>query len=157
MRRRLDLDRNAQQLVEQYRASFATQARCRADVLEALRRVRDAGWRIAVVTNGHAVQQVKISAAGLDGLVDAVCVSEIEGRRKPDPWLIELATRRAGATLEGAWMIGDGAEADVGVARVAGVDSIWLLRGRPWPLAEYRPTAVAASFAEAVDLVLVRG
>ena len=156
-RRRLGLETSAQQPVEQYGALFGAQARRTAEVLDALGRARSAGWHIAVVTNGHAVQRVKISAAGLDGLVDAVRVSEIEGRCKPDPWLLELATRRAGVTLEGAWMIGDSAEADVGVAHAAGLDSVWLHHGRPWPLAEDRPTAVAGSSAEAVDRVLAHG
>ena len=131
VRRRLDLGTGAVELVEQCRASFSAQARCMAEVLDALGRARAAGWRIAVVTNGHAVQQVKITAAGLDSLVDAVCVSEIEGRRKPDPYLLELAARRSGASLEGAWMIGDSAEADMGAAHAAGIDSVWLHLGRP--------------------------
>lgn len=153
VRRRLGLEVSAASLVESCRASFCSKARCTRDTLDALGRARAAGRRIAVVTNGHAVQQAKVDAAGLDRLVDAVCVSGIEGCRKPDPYLLELAAGRVGASLEGAWMVGDSPEADVGVAQAAGIDSVWLHLGRPWPPKEFSPTAVAGSFTEAVELV----
>ena len=120
----------------------------------ALRRARDAGWRIAVVSNGEQPQLDKIALVGLDRLVDAVCVSAFDGCRKPDPRLFRLAAERAGAPLEGAWMIGDDPVADVGGADAAGVRSVWLRLGRTWSHELPPPTAQADSFAAAVDLVL---
>ena len=94
---------------------------------------------------------------GLSAYVDAVAVSAIDGVRKPDPGLLRIAAERAGASLEGSWMIGDDPLNDVQAARSAGIRSVWLRRGRTWPDGLEPPTAQADSFAAAVDLVLDSG
>ena len=154
IRRRLDLDEPAEELVRHYQRSCGSMATCAPEVLDALGRARAAGWKIGIVTNGDAFQHVKITAAGLEAHVDAICVSETEGCRKPDPRLLRLAASRCGVSMEGAWMVGDSAEADIGAANAAGIDSIWLSLGRAWHLTDYRPSAVATNFSEAVDLIL---
>jgi putative hydrolase of the HAD superfamily len=54
-------------------------------------------------------------------------------------------------------MIGDSAEADIGGARNAGLRSVWLHRGRPWPLTGFQPAHAANSFPQAVSIVLSGG
>lgn len=49
----------------------------------------------------------KVTAAELGSLVDAVCISGVEGVAKPDPWFLQIAAERAGAPLKNSWMIGD--------------------------------------------------
>jgi putative hydrolase of the HAD superfamily len=140
-----------------YLDSFLPHFVCAADVSSALTRARSRGWKIAVVTNGGAVSQAaKIEVASLGALVDAVCISDVEGCRKPDPRLLEIAAARVGQTLEGAWMIGDNAANDIGAAVAAGISSVWLKQDGDWPLSEYRPTAEADSFSAAVDLAIGR-
>ena len=79
-----------------------------AELLDA----RAKGWSLSVVTNGDAtVQGRKATAAGLDELVDAVCISGALGVRKPERRIFELAAERAGAALDNGWMIGDNPEA----------------------------------------------
>ena len=56
-------------------------------------------------------------------------------------------------TLDGAWMIGDNADADIGAAHAAGIRSVWLRHGRPWPREDFAPTYEADSFPEAVEMV----
>jgi hypothetical protein len=53
-------------------------------VCEALRELRAAGRRLAIVTNGFALQRVKVRQAGLEDLVDACCVSGELEVWKPD-------------------------------------------------------------------------
>ena len=48
-------------------------------------------------------------------------VSEGAGVRKPDPAIFLLAAEQAGQSLDGAWMIGDCAEADIEGARSVGL------------------------------------
>jgi putative hydrolase of the HAD superfamily len=84
-------------------------------------------------------------------------ISEGAGLRKPDPEIFRLAAARAGQPLDGAWMIGDSAEADIGGARAAGLPGAWLHRGRPWPLTAFQPGATAGSFPDAVGIVLAAG
>jgi putative hydrolase of the HAD superfamily len=127
-------------------------------VAGALRHARAAGWVPFVVTNGTVEQQErKLRHAGLDREVAGWVISEGAGLRKPDPGIFQLAAARAGQSLDGAWMIGDSAEDDIGGARGAGLPGVWLHRGRPWPLTEFRPAHVAGSFAHAVRIVLAAG
>jgi putative hydrolase of the HAD superfamily len=124
-------------------------------VIRALRRARAAGWVPFVVTNGTVAQQErKLRHTGLDREVAGWVVSEGVGLRKPDPAIFQVAAARAGQSLEGAMMIGDSAQADVGGARAAGVRAVWLHRGRPWPLTAFEPDHLADGFADAVGIVL---
>jgi HAD superfamily hydrolase (TIGR01509 family) len=154
VRDRVGITAPVSEIVADYYRDFLPQYRADVDIPDALARVRAAGWKVAIVTNGPATQVDKIRHAGLDPLVDTWCVSEIEGTRKPDPGLLRLAAQRTGVPLGGAWMIGDDAEADIGAAHAAGIRSVWLRRGRAWPLRELAPTFEAATFGEAVDRVL---
>jgi putative hydrolase of the HAD superfamily len=124
-------------------------------VTRSLRAARAAGWTPFVVTNGMVAQQEsKLRHSGLDREVAGWVVSEGAGIRKPDPEIFRLAAASAGQSLDGAWMIGDSAEADMTGAQNAGLPGIWLHRGRPWPLTAFQPRHSAGSFAEAVDYVL---
>lgn len=151
------LPESVDDLVTTFYRDFGAMFRCDPTVAAAIGRLRSRGWRVAVVTNGTAAQERKIFAAGLQRRVDAWAVSGIEGCWKPQVRLLEIAAERAGESLARAWMVGDNPEADIGGAHAAGIPSVWLRRGRPWPLTEFRPTSEADSFPEAVDLVLAAG
>jgi putative hydrolase of the HAD superfamily len=156
IRRRLELDESVDELVAGFRHQFASMFECAPRVREALRLVRSAGWSIAVVTNGSAVQAEKIRAAGLDALVDAVCISGVDGYAKPDRRLLDLAAERCACSLGGAWIIGDTPASDIGAAHAVGIDSAWITTGRRWTQAAFKPTIEATQFSEAVDLILGR-
>lgn len=127
-------------------------ARITEATAEALREVREAGHRVVIVTNGAVPQQTgKVRAAGLDRLVDATVVSEGVGSRKPEAGIFHAAAEAVGATLEGAWMIGDRDDADILGAHRLGLRSAWLRLGREWSQADYAPTHTAESVAEAVE------
>jgi putative hydrolase of the HAD superfamily len=126
-------------------------------VIRALRRARAAGWAPFVVTNGTVAQQErKLQHTGLDREVAGWVVSEGAGLRKPDPAIFRFAAAQAGQSLDGGWMIGDSAQADIEGARGVGLPGVWLHRGRPWPLTSFEPGHVADSFPDAVDIVLHR-
>ena len=125
------------------------------EVARALRRARAAGWAPFVVTNGTVAQQErKLRHTGLDREVAGWVVSEGAGLRKPDQAIFLFAAEQAGQSLDGAWMIGDSAQADIEGARGVGLPGVWLHRGRPWPLSAFEPDHVADSFPHAVDIVL---
>ena len=102
------------------------------DVADGLRRLRDAGWRIGIVTNGPMSQADKVTTTGLDRLVDGWVVSDDIGARKPDRRIFAEAAERCGESLDGAWMVGDSPPADMAGAHYAGLRSVWLRRGRSW-------------------------
>lgn len=124
----------------------------------ALTRARNAGWVPVVVTNGRLVQQErKLSLTGLDRLVETWVISEAVGVKKPDPEIFGAVARRTGRSLDGAWMIGDSATADIGGANTISIDSVWLHRGRSWTEDRYQPTFVADDCVEAIDHVVHKG
>ncbi len=62
--------------------------------IDALRALRNGGWRIRVVSNGVTAHQArKLEITGVADVVDAVCISEEVGARKPDRRIFEEAAR----------------------------------------------------------------
>lgn len=106
------------------------------------------------MTNGSPSQEDKILATGLHELVDTWCISEVEGCRKPEVRLLQIAADRCGEPLDSALMIGDNPESDIGAAHAAGIRSVWLRHGRTWSHPDFAPTYQADSFPEAVELVM---
>jgi putative hydrolase of the HAD superfamily len=145
-------------LLAELRGGLVRQLTPDAAVTGALRDARAAGWVPFVVTNGTVQQQErKLRHTGLDGEVAGWVISEGAGIRKPDPEIFRLAAALARQPLDGAWMIGDSAEADIGGARNAGLPGVWLHRGRSWPLTAFQPGHTAGSFPDAVHSVLTAG
>jgi HAD superfamily hydrolase (TIGR01549 family) len=156
-RRHLGLDEDVPALVAQYRAEYFDHFAPDPDVLAAVGRLRDAGWRTGIVTNGPVTQREKIVRSGLVPLMDGLCISDEVGVEKPDPGIFEEAIRRCsgGAVLDGpAWMVGDTPDADIAGGRAAGLRTAWLRRGRNWPEPAFRPDVVASDLYQVVDLVV---
>ncbi|WP_432038690.1 HAD family hydrolase [Streptomyces cucumeris] len=135
LRTAFDLPEPAAQLWEEYVDLIAKAVTCRPQVLESLTRLRAATWTIGIATNGASdIQQAKLTAVGLDVLVDGIAVSGGTKIRKPDRGLFQLAAARCGVNLtDGGWMIGDNPAGDIVGGRQAGLRTIWLRGGRPWP------------------------
>ncbi|MDN3025055.1 HAD-IA family hydrolase [Streptomyces sp. S.PB5] len=129
-----------------------------AETREALTGAREAGWSCVIVTNGRtAKQELKIRRTGLDRLVHAWVVSEAAGHKKPAPEIFHLAASAAGTGLDGAWMIGDSAHADVRGALGVGARSVWVSAGRTWAETTYRPTLIARDTPSAITLATSGG
>ncbi len=133
--------------------------------LAALARLRRAGWRLGIVTNGMTDNQLgKIRAAGLDRLADAWCVSAEEGIRKPDPEIFHLAARRCGLPeAAGGWMVGDSLPLDITGGHQAGMRTIWItsaslarLAGQEGPgfFTGPPPDMIATSIPQATRIIL---
>jgi putative hydrolase of the HAD superfamily len=113
------------------------------------------GWRCAIVTNGPSVQQqAKIRNTGLDRLVHGWAISAEVGHSKPEPEIFRAAAAAAGASLDGAWVIGDSPQADIAGAHGLELRSVWVSGGRPWTETAYRPTHIAGDAAAAIRYVL---
>lgn len=152
-----DLAEEVDVLVDAYRHDYLSHFEVEAPVHEALRRLRDEGWRIAVVTNGPPSQQEKVDRAGLGSLVDAVCVSEVVGSWKPDPAIFTEALRRIGA--DGGrpgerWMVGDSPANDIGGGRQLGLRTVWIDRDQEWPDLQFEPDHRVPDVPAAVEVVL---
>lgn len=126
IRERFALPASVEELWGRYRRRMPYLVRCQPEVLDGLARLRASGWRVAIVTNGMADNQLgKIQQTGLVEAVDAYALSGLEGIRKPDVGLFEVAAKRCGVALaEGGWVIGDNLTADIAGGRAAGLRTI---------------------------------
>jgi HAD superfamily hydrolase (TIGR01549 family) len=157
VRDEFNLSESADQLWAQYRRRMPDLAACRTEDLDALGRLRLDGWRIGIVTNGMLNNQLgKIQRTALGGLVDAWCISDEVGIRKPDPEIFRIVARRCGSSADhGGWMIGDDLTLDIAGGHAAGLQTIWLQsRKGPWSFVAATPDFVADSAAEAVEVLL---
>jgi len=153
VRLRLGIDEPTDVLVDAYWRDQLGRYKCDEDTIAGLRRMRDLGYKVGIATNGGARQIDKIGAAGLDCVVDGIAVSREVGFAKPDPRLFAAAAKRCGASLEGAWVVGDRPETDIAGAVAIGARSVWISRRLLWAEPRFRPTLSAATAAEAMLLV----
>ncbi|MFI5613852.1 HAD family hydrolase [Amycolatopsis sp. NPDC051903] len=155
VRDRFTVKATVAELLESYRRRHPALIPAAPGVLTGLPRLRSAGWRIGVVTNGNAEQQLAtLLCTDVAGLVDGWAISEHEGVGKPDRRLFEIAAERCQAPLADGWMVGDGARADIAGGRAAGLHTVWVDRGREWSGDEKAPDHVVADAAGAIELLL---
>lgn len=129
---------------------------------DALVRLRSAGLRIAIITDGNPqIQRSKLAALGVDTLVDHVVIAdELGGRasRKPSPVPFLQALELCGTAATETVHIGDRPAKDIAGAAAAGLRAIRVRTGEyadsPDDLQAAAPWATAGTFAEAVDLLL---
>lgn len=100
------------------------------DALETLSRLRDDGYRLALITNGPALlQRDKIDRFGLEPYFDVLVIEGEFGCGKPHREVFDHALAVVGARAEEAWHIGDNLYADIGGAKGAGLSAAWIHRG----------------------------
>jgi HAD superfamily hydrolase (TIGR01662 family) len=119
--------------------------------VEALERLRAAGYRLGVVSNSDGRAEEGLEVAGLRGFFEVVIDSQLVGFEKPDPRIFEAALRRMALTPEETYYVGDIYEVDVVGARRAGMEVVLLD-----PLGNHagRDVPIAASLADVVEMVL---
>lgn len=119
-------------------------------VAEALRRLRDAGMALCVLTNKkRCFTGPLLKAKGLDGFFEFwVCGDDLD-RQKPDPAPLLHAMSRLGVAAAVTWMVGDSAT-DVATARAAGVRVVAVSYGynHGRDIRESKPDAVVDSLLQ---------
>jgi HAD superfamily hydrolase (TIGR01549 family) len=95
-------------------------------VLELFRR----GYRLGLVSNTTSSVEVPALLKELEitGCFEAVILSAVVGKRKPDPAILLDATRHMGIAPEHCAYVGDRIDRDVAVAREAGFSTAIILR-----------------------------
>jgi putative hydrolase of the HAD superfamily len=101
------------------------------DAVPTLRRLREQGVRIGVLTNGPTeLQRPKLERLGINHEVDAVAISGEIGVAKPAPEAFRIVLDRLEADASRAAMVGDSLENDVHGALDAGLDTAVWIAGR---------------------------
>ncbi|MBB5873248.1 putative hydrolase of the HAD superfamily [Allocatelliglobosispora scoriae] len=154
-RERFGLTATVPELLDDFRRTLPGLIEAFPGARESLLALAEAGWRIGIVTNGHANQLAKMRSTGLDTLVHGWTISGEFGTVKPDRRIFAACAAACGMDPDGGgWMVGDNAAADIEGGRGAGLATIWLHAGREWPLGAARPDHTVADIPEAVALIL---
>jgi putative hydrolase of the HAD superfamily len=103
------------------------------DAAPTLATLREAGLRLAVVSNWDCSLKGVLDQVGLGGAADAVVVSAVVGASKPDPVIFHAALRALRCDAERALFVGDSLETDVAGARAAGLQAVLLDRNASLP------------------------
>lgn len=98
------------------------------DAAPTLRALRDARWRLVVVSNWDVSLHERLEQAGLAPLVDGAVASAAVGAAKPERAIFERALELAGAEAGRAWHAGDSLREDVEGARAAGLRPVLIAR-----------------------------
>lgn len=99
-----------------------------SDAIPTLTALRGAGYRLGVVSNWGWNLPDLCDAWGITPLVDFVVTSARVGYAKPNPRIFHEAIRQGEAAPSAMLHVGDSHYADVGGARGAGIDAVWLNR-----------------------------
>jgi len=122
-------------------------------VADGLRRLRAAGWQLAVISNkGADFCRALLAQLGVAEVFVSVLGDGDTARLKPDPEPLLETMRRAGATPAETWMIGDH-HTDLEAARRAGTHSLFVTYGLGERGAEHAEKE-SASFDELVRYFL---
>jgi len=125
------------------------------EVAEALRRLRDAGLRLAALTNStQEVASAQLAHAGLIDRFELVLSADAVGRLKPAPEPYRMAAERLGVAVDQVRLIAAHAWDVAGAAR-AGCATAFVARpGKVLdPLVE-RPEIIGADLAEVAEVIL---
>jgi putative hydrolase of the HAD superfamily len=129
---RLGLDTGfAPRLADRYWEEQTARMRLFEDSLQTLERLREAGFRLALLTNGPAeMQRWKLSRFPIEEHFDVIVIEGEFGHGKPHPRVFEHALEEVRATPGETWHIGDNLYADIGGARRVGLHATWIHRER---------------------------
>jgi 2-haloacid dehalogenase len=151
-------DQAGVELAEDDQQAVADQLRrlpAHPEVAGALRRLRDAGLRLAALTNStQEVATAQLAHAGLTDRFELVLSADAVGRLKPAPEPYRMAAERLGVAVDQVRLIAAHAW-DVAGAAAAGCATAFVARpGKVLdPLVE-RPEIVGADLAEVAEVIL---
>jgi putative hydrolase of the HAD superfamily len=95
----------------------------RPGTMEALERLKSAGFRLAIVSNAEGQIDSDARRYGLHPFFDVIIDSHVVGVAKPDPRIFHIALERLGVAPDEARFAGDIYSIDILGARAAGIEA----------------------------------
>jgi putative hydrolase of the HAD superfamily len=124
-----DSDTDLDEIFAHYLRNYENAWSAFPDAAPTLRRLRDHGLRVGVITNGnHKQQSMKTARLGLEPLLDVFFSSEQMGHAKPDKSAFTLPCESLQLPPRQVLYVGDNFHVDVEGARSAGLQAIHLDR-----------------------------
>ncbi|HEV8230562.1 MAG TPA: haloacid dehalogenase type II [Candidatus Limnocylindria bacterium] len=124
---------------------------------KSLERLRDAGFRLAALTNSTAqVEEAQLANAGLDDLFEAALSADDAKRLKPAPEAYAMAAHKLGVSLQQIRLVAAHAW-DVAGAMRAGCTAAFVARpGAVWNPLLQRPDVWGKDLREVADQIVAR-
>jgi putative hydrolase of the HAD superfamily len=136
---RIDLAGQLMQDLEDHYGNDAIAFEGAADVLMLLR----PRYRTGLITNGRSLgQRNKLRSAGLEGLFDAVSISEEVGVKKPDPGIFKHCLEQLAVDVTQVVYVGDNPLNDIEPAHRMGMKTVWFSNAR------FEPPDMASAVVE---------
>ena len=119
--------------------------------IDTLKRFRNCGVRLALVTNGSSkLQRGKIERFGLTAYFDVILIEGEFNLGKPDERVFMHVLERLNVAATEAWMIGDNLEDDIAPSQTLGFCGVWVdWKGEGLPKSSLvRPDRIIRTLAE---------
>ena len=117
-------DANINSLAEEYINQLSSHTYLFPNTIEVLDYLKP-NYRLHIITNGfQEIQEKKLRNSGIYPYFEQVIDSEMAGVKKPNPFIFNLALKKAKVGAESALMIGDSLEADILGAKDAGLHAL---------------------------------
>lgn len=94
------------------------------DTIPTLRKLKSAGYYLAVISNSDGSVEGELERAGLSEYMEFVIDSSVVGVEKPHPEIFQMALERSGTKPAEAVYVGDTHPTDIGGAELAGLRGI---------------------------------
>ncbi|WP_258084716.1 HAD family hydrolase [Thermococcus thermotolerans] len=98
------------------------------DTLPTLKWLREAGYKLGIVTSGPEYQRLKLRLVGLLDYFDVVVTRDDVNAIKPEPRIFLYAVESLGVEPSEAVMVGDSLSQDVYGAKNVGMTAVWINR-----------------------------
>ncbi len=104
------------------------------DVVPGLKEIRNAGYRVAALSNMPYSEREMCDKLGLTGHVEFAVTSGDVGAEKPDPRIFQAALNRSEVNASKALMVGDSISSDLRAAEAVGMRAVLMDRynNHPW-------------------------
>jgi HAD superfamily hydrolase (TIGR01509 family) len=94
------------------------------DTIPTLKKLKSAGYFLAVISNSDGSVESELQRAGLHEYLEFIIDSSVVGVEKPHPEIFQIALERAGIRRHEAIYVGDTYPTDIGGAELAGLRGI---------------------------------
>jgi len=117
----------AEWMAEHYIEQYIARTTLIPGARETVRRLREQGWPVGVITDGSSwVQRRKLEVSGLGALLHPMITPDEAGAFKPEPRIFQFAAESVGMPSTSHLYAGDSWETDILGARNAGWSAIWV-------------------------------
>lgn len=136
--------------------ALASQFEVPAPTLDALRQIRQRGYRVGIVSNATPTGKVMrhdLEVLGLAELIDVAAYSSEVGYRKPDPRIYTAVVDGLGLDPADCLFVGDRVKEDVKGSQALGMRAVLSHEFRQEDVGDAQPIAVIRRFPELLEVL----